>query len=118
MEFPLIRLVSGYDSVAWKRYYHPQRSWGKGIFSEACVKNSVHLGEGACMQGGMHGRGVCGRGVCEAGGMHGRGHAWQGACMAGGACVVRGTCVAGGVHWHAWQGGMHGRGHAWQGVCV
>ena len=22
--------------------YHPQRSWGKVIFSEACVKNSVH----------------------------------------------------------------------------
>ena len=24
-----------------------------------------------------------GRGACVAGGMHGRGHAWQGACMAG-----------------------------------
>ena len=23
-------------------YYRPQRSWGKVIFSEACVKNSVH----------------------------------------------------------------------------
>ena len=23
-------------------YYHPQQSWGKEIFSEACVKNSVH----------------------------------------------------------------------------
>ena len=29
--------------------YRPQRSWGKVIFSEACVKNSVHRG----------GRGVC-----------------------------------------------------------
>ena len=26
--------------------YHPQRSWGKVIFSEACVKNSVHGGIG------------------------------------------------------------------------
>ena len=38
------------------------------IFSEACVKNSVHGGEGCAWQG-----------VCMAGG-----HAWQGACMAGG----------------------------------
>ena len=28
-------------------YYRPQRSWGKVIFSEACVKNSVHRG-GVC----------------------------------------------------------------------
>ena len=26
--------------------YRPQRSWGKVIFSEACVKNSVHGGGG------------------------------------------------------------------------
>ena len=40
-------------------------------------------------------------GACMAGGVHGRGHAWQGACMAGG------VCVAGGVHGrgHVWQGG-------------
>ena len=25
-------------------HYHPERSWGKVIFSEACVKNSVHRG--------------------------------------------------------------------------
>ena len=25
-------------------FYHPQRSWGKVIFSVACVKNSVHSG--------------------------------------------------------------------------
>ena len=24
--------------------YYPQRSWGKVIFSEVCVKNSVHRG--------------------------------------------------------------------------
>ena len=28
----------------WLCYYHPQWSWGKVIFSEACVKNSVHGG--------------------------------------------------------------------------
>ena len=27
-------------------YYRPQRSWGKVIFSVACVKNSVHTEEG------------------------------------------------------------------------
>ena len=26
------------------RHYRPQRSWGKVIFSEVCVKNSVHRG--------------------------------------------------------------------------
>ena len=39
-------------------------------------------------------------GACMAGGVHGRGHAWQGACMAGGVCVAggvhgRGACMAG-----------------------
>ena len=34
------------------------------MFSQACVKNSVHLGG----QGGVHGSG---------GGVHGRAHAWQ-----------------------------------------
>ena len=40
-------------------YYRPQRSWGKVIFSEACVKNSVHR-EGWCLgpdSGGMLGSG-------------------------------------------------------------
>ena len=60
-------------------YYRPQRSWGKVIFSEACVKNSVHGGGGACVVGGMHGRG----------GMHGKGG------MCGGVCG-RGACMAGG----------------------
>ena len=27
--------------------YRPQRSWGKVIFSQVCVKNSVHM-EGGC----------------------------------------------------------------------
>ena len=36
-------------------------------------------GQGACISGGIHGRGdMCGRGACMAGGVHGRGHAWQG----------------------------------------
>ena len=55
-------------------HYRPQLSWGKVIFSEVCVKNSVHR-EGACVAGGMHGKG----GACVAGG-----HVWWGACMAGG----------------------------------
>ena len=38
-------------------FYRPQRSWGKVRFSEACVKNSVHMGRGctwhgACVAGG------------------------------------------------------------------
>ena len=58
-------------------YYRPQRSCGKVIFSQACVKNSVHR-RGACVAGGTYGRrrhawqgDVCGRGMC------GRGLAWQ-----------------------------------------
>ena len=45
------------------------------MFSQACVKNSVHRGGqawqgGMCGEGGMHGGGggVCGRGACMAGG--------------------------------------------------
>ena len=72
-------------------FYRPQRSWGKVISSEACVKNSVH------------------RGACIAGG----------ACMAEGACMAGdgGHMWQGGMHGrgHAWQGGKHGRRHAWQG---
>ena len=66
-----------------RRYYRPQRSWGKVIFSEACVKNSVH-GGGRAWQGGAWwgGGSVCGRG-----------HVWWGACMAGGVCG-RGACMA------------------------
>ena len=30
--------------VNFENCYRPQRSWGKVIFSEACVKNSVHRG--------------------------------------------------------------------------
>ena len=72
-------------------------SCGKVMFSEACVKNSVHGGGGD-----IHGRGHVWRGD-----MHGWGHAWQGACVVGGMHGRR-TCIA---------GGMHGRGHAWQEIC-
>ena len=30
-------------------FYQPQRSWVKVIFSQACVKISVHMGEGVCL---------------------------------------------------------------------
>ena len=101
--------------------YRPQRSWGKVIFSEACVKNSVRGGGG-----GVHGRGGMGGGcvcVCGRGGMHGRGacvaggHSWQGGvwwgeCVAGGVCG-RGKSMAGGMHG---RGACMAGGHAWQRV--
>ena len=102
-------------------FYRPQRSWGKVIFSEACVKISVYRGEarvagGRAWQGSVHGRGACMVGACMAGG-----HAWQGACVAGSVhcrghawqgdvCTKRGMCGGG--------GGMCGRGHTWQGACM
>ena len=33
--------------------YRPQRSWAKVIFSQACVKNSVH-GGGGCVSASVH----------------------------------------------------------------
>ena len=35
-------------------YYRPQRSWAKVIFSQACVKNSVHGGVSASVHAGIH----------------------------------------------------------------
>ena len=87
-------------------FYRPQRSYGKVMFSQACVKNSVHRG-GAWQGhrvwcGGMHGRVCAWWGACMAGGMHGgghvcgEGHAWQ---WGGGACVAGETAIAaGGTH--------------------
>ena len=66
--------------------YRPQRSWGKVIFSEACVNNSVHRGGVCGCSGGMRGfiQGVHGfiRGACVV--------LFGGVCMVlfGGACVV------------------------------
>ena len=73
-------------------------TYGKVMFSQACVKNYFR---GACMAGGMCVVGV----VCVAGGI-----CVREAFMAGGACMTGGACVARG---HVWQGG-----HAWQGVCM
>ena len=107
-------------------YNRPQRSWGKVIFSEASIKNSVYWGGGGwggvgAWQGGMCGRlvsmvgghawqgGVHGRGACMAGGVHGGGGEMHG----GGVCG-KGACMAGGMHG---GGGMcGGGGHAWHTV--
>ena len=62
-------------------------SCGKVMFSQVCVKNSVH-------REGMHGRG----GLCVVEG---------GMCCKGGACMAKGACMARGMHdkgGHAWQG--------------
>ena len=82
------------------------------MFSQARVKNSVHVGvcmaRGCAWQGGIHGRrcvwqegghvrqgSMCGgeghlwQGVCMTGGLHGRGYAWMEAWMAGGMCDRR-----------------------------
>ena len=63
-------------------------------------------------------RGPCMAGACMVGGMHGRGHAWQGVMRGrgyvwqGGEDVWQGeACVAGGHE------SVHGRGHG-RGVCM
>ena len=105
--------------------YRPQRSWDKVIFSEACVKNSVHRGgmhgKGAYMVGGVCGRGcawqggMCSRGACMTGGMHGRGCAWQG--VHGGSVHCRGHAWQRGAWWGVCMvGGMRGGRHAWHTV--
>ena len=54
----------------------------------------VFMARGACMAGGVHGRGCAWQGVC------GGGHAWQGGMCGWGACMVggcmAGVCVVGG----------------------
>ena len=86
------------------------------MFSEVCVKNSVHGGR-ACMGGDVRGMGVCGGhawwkvcmmgGVCGRGeGVHGGGSMCdRGVCMAGGMCGGGRVCMA--------EGSMHGGGHEW-----
>ena len=61
-------------------------------FRRLCFYRCLSVG-GACMVGGP-----AWQGACMAGGMRGRGHAWQEVCMAG-ACVVWGVCGGG----HAYQ---------------
>ena len=75
----------------------------------------LHLSVGHSAHGGG---GRAWRGACMAGGVHGRGHAWWG-------CAWQGACVAGGMHGGGVHGrgaclagGVHGRGHVWQGVFV
>ena len=60
--------------------------WGKVIFSQACVKNSVHSGQGgaipACIAGGIP--------ACLAAGL-------QGGCLLPGVSALGGGFVPGGV---------------------
>ena len=41
--------VRKFDIFLHYFYYRSQQSWAKVIFSQACVKNSVHGGEGVCL---------------------------------------------------------------------
>ena len=59
----------------------------KGNFFTPFCQSFCSRGGGAGMAGGMHGgRGHVWWGACMVGGIHGRGgvHVWQGACMASG----------------------------------
>ena len=80
-------------------YYRRQRSWGKVIFSEACVKNSVHR-EGWCLgpdSGGM--LGVWPGGVkAHTGGVVGG--SGQGGCLGPDPGVCWGS--AKGIQAHSW----------------
>ena len=108
-------------------FYRPQRSWGKVIFSEACV-HILSTGR-ACVvaRGGMHscsqgGHVVASEGTCVValgGGMCG---CSGGVCGEGGHAWWRGMCGEGGVHGKGGihgEGGVHGKGgHVWQrGMC-
>ena len=93
-------------------FYRPQRSWGKVIFSEACVNNSVRGGRHAWLLPGGHAWLLRGGGACV---VAPGGHVWllQGAMhgCSGGVCMV----APGGCAWLL-QGGMRGcsgGGHAW-----
>ena len=111
-----LNLTSG-KLMIYSLYYRPQRSWGKVIFSEACVNSSVHRGvcevaRGACV--------VAPRGTCMVA-LGGCVVAWGAYMVApGGACMVApGGCawlLLGGMHGccrggHVWL--LPGRGHAW-----
>ena len=70
--------------------------WGKVIFSEACVKNSVHVGEGWGLVGSAWSRGCLVWGEVVPG-------------LGGGGCLVPGD---------AWPGGAWSWGVAWSGGCL
>ena len=83
-------------------FYHQQRSWGKVIFSEACVKKSVHWGWG----GGIP--------ACLAG--HMTNQQYISSCTVGESQLVRGQhtgnikCMMGQVTWYTpWAGTPPGR---------
>ena len=104
---------------------------GKVIFSEACVKNSVHRGR-ACLGGACWLVYAGGRGMhAQVGACVPRGWAFMpggvcmpGACMPGGVCMhawgmhAQGACLARGVGVYAQGVCMHGWGHAWWGACA
>ena len=75
----------------------PATKLGQGnIFRSVCQEFCPR--GGACVAGGINGRGH----AWQVGGMHG-GHAWQGA----GGHAWRGACVAGVRAWHTHPTGMH-----------
>ena len=69
--------------------------WGKVIFSEACVKNSVHRGVpgwGVSAPGGVPGLGGClVWGGLLPGGVSTLGGAWSGGCLLVGCLLLRGA---------------------------
>ena len=80
--------------------------WGKVIFSEACVKNSVHGGGGGCLvcsrgvsalgvsaPGGICSGGVCSRGSLLPGGL------LPGGLLLGGVSAPGGCLLSGGCAW-------------------
>ena len=105
------RVISEYD------FYRPQRSWGKVIFSEACVNNSVHRGVcvvawGACVVAlGGHAWFYLGGHAWFYFGGHawfysaGGGHAWFYSGVHG--FIQGGMCgfIQGGMHGFIQQGG-------------
>ena len=100
--------ILGYVSCVMVSLLQPANEvWGKVIFSEVCVKNSVHgRGIPACLAGHMTNQqgGACSRGVgaalggcllregysrgCLLRGVCSRGACSRGACSRGGACLV------------------------------
>ena len=129
-----VALMVGFASSFSCNLYHPQRSWGKVIFSQA----PVILSTGGCA---LLLWGTC---VVAGGGMSGcwgvymvaRGHAWlqgamrgcQGACVVAGGghvwllgvCMVAGRACVGAGGGHVWlPGGVWLLGGAWlRGACT
>ena len=57
-----VKVGNRYNSTT-SLFYHPQRSWGKVIFSEASVKNSVHRVSRPRPRSEVEGSGLGGGGV-------------------------------------------------------